>query len=374
MTDVKSITPEKFLKFSKIDPPIIIDIRDREEFDFEHIPGAINISIFNKPQKKIIGNVSDFYWTLTENMLYKVNKFIEPQIKKYVSQLKNIISEQTESKKKFRLFSSKKEKTILVYCWKGGPYSHGFATILKEYGFNVLVLRGGYLHYQAFLNNYLFKTYSFKVLGGRIGSGKTSILYELQKAGEQILDLDKCEGQKSTRSYLASIGLQLSFLNPDLPIWVEEKTRKSEKYLIQSRSMSVPLEANNLSIIYIQLRQNSFWEQIKTAPIYRLELPIELRLKRIIADYSLFIENEIKEKEIKLIKHLGNKRYALVVKCLESGNFNESAEIILKYYDSYYNKRTYKRNIGKEIQITLQEDSPEITAKRLINEAYKDES
>lgn len=374
LNTIKFLTPQDFLKSIHTNsPPVIVDIREKEKFDIAHIPGAINIPIFNKPQKKIIDTICDSSWTLTPYILAKIDKFITPYIKTYVAQLKSIISQKENFAKKSGQRLSDSDKTILVYCWRGGPYSEGFAILLKEYGLRVRMLKGGYLRYQAHMNTYLLNNYSFKVVGGHIGSGKTAILYELQKAGEQILDLDKCTNQKTTRSYLTSIGLQLSFLNPDTPIWVEEKTRKPKKYLMLNRGVSLILETEN-GVGYGHSYNNSFWEQIKTAPIYRLELPLQLRLKRIIAEHAQFAINELKEKAIKLIEHLGNEKYTSFIKCLESGNFNESAEIILKYYDSYYNKTMHKRSIGKETRITLQEDAPEITAKLLIKEANKDKS
>lgn len=380
-TPIKFLTQKNLKRVLLIDrPPIIVDIRDKEKFDSGHIPNAINIPIFNKPQKKIIDTLCEpswwgppSFWTITPYLLAKIKKFLTPQIETYVSQLKNIILHKEDSARIAGRRLSTSEKTIVLCCWLGGPYSRGFATILKEYGINVLVLEGGYHDYQILLYNYLFKTYSFKILGGHIGSGKTAILYELQKAGEQILDLEKCAEHKKNGDYMLSIGSQLSLLNSDRPIWVEEKTKKSWKYQMQNRSGNIPVEVEGSSIRYKHIRENSFWEQIKAAPIYRLELPIELRLKRIIADYSPLIINELKEKAIKLTKHLGHETYALVIKSLESGNFDESTEMLLKYYDSYYNKTTHKRNAGKEIRITLQEDSPEITAKMLIKEVYKDE-
>lgn len=362
--------------------PIIIDVRDKEIFDSGHISEAINIPLFNTYEKKIIDTLNNTFGSASQSVLAKTEEFIKPNIDVYVTQLKAIVSQREESAIKSGRSLSDLEKTILVYCWISGPYSQGFANILIEYGFSVLLLDKGYNGYANFFNSYLFKTYSFKVLGGHLGSGKTAILYELQKAGKQILDLEKCAEHSGTifgalgkteqtrnRSYMVSIGLQLSFLNPDKSIWIEEKTRKLGKYLMQNRSEYI-LDSSKA---YKRLSQNSFWEQIKTAPIYRLELPIELRLKRIIAEYSQFNINELKEKTIKLIKHLGHERYALVIEALESDNFHKSAEMLLKYYDSYYNKTTHKRNAGKEIRIVLQEDSPEITAKMLIKEVYKDE-
>lgn len=385
---MKFLTPEELLEAVRIDrPPIIIDIREKNKFIKGHLPNAINIPVFSQSQRDAINS----YCIKRASGLYlasKIAEFIKPDLDNYISEVKRLIRESKSLNKKPDWLSNicfQEKRKLLVYCWKDNEESRTFADILSSYKLQFFVLKGGYKAYQKTTNEYLFQNYSFQVVGGRIGSGKTAILHELKKSGEQILDLEECAAhsgtvfgtlgkpeQLSNRHYMTAVGLQLSRFDSNRPIWVEEKTRNLGKYWLQNRKAFIPIDTENSSIKYKHLSENSFWEQIKTAPIYRLELPIELRIKRIISEYSQFSINELKQKAIKLIQYLGNEKYTLAMKYLESGNFSECVQVIFQYYDSYYNRTIPERSMGKEVNITLQEDSPGITAKMLIKEFYKD--
>ncbi len=85
-----------------------------------------------------------------------------------------------------------------MHCWRGGMRSGSFATLMSSAGMKVSTLIGGYKKYRNFVLEELSKPLNIIVLGGKTGSGKTEILYELEKQGEQILDLEGLANHKGS--------------------------------------------------------------------------------------------------------------------------------------------------------------------------------
>ena len=82
------------------------------------------------------------------------------------------------------------DQKIRVHCWRGGMRSESMGKLWSMAGLKVEVLAGGYKAYRTRLHQDFEKPYELIVLGGKTGSGKTDILKELGRNGEQIIDLE----------------------------------------------------------------------------------------------------------------------------------------------------------------------------------------
>jgi tRNA 2-selenouridine synthase len=154
----------------------LIDARTPSEYALDHIPGAVNAPVLDDAQRAQVGT------------LYKqVSPF---EAKKLGGALvaKNV-ARHIET-----LFGANdKHWKPLVYCWRGGKRSGAMAHILREVGWDAQTLPGGYRAYRRWVVEELLRLpekFSFVVVHGPTGSGKSRLLAALERAGAQVLDLE----------------------------------------------------------------------------------------------------------------------------------------------------------------------------------------
>ena len=154
----------------------IVDTRSPAEFAEDHIPGAISCPVLDNEERARVGT------------LYKQVSAFEAK-KLGAALVARNIARHVET-----LFI-KKEKTWkpLVYCWRGGKRSGAMGHILREIGWDAKTLEGGYKAYRRHVVDSLAalpKNFTFRVIHGVTGSGKSRALWALRSAGAQVLDLE----------------------------------------------------------------------------------------------------------------------------------------------------------------------------------------
>ena len=107
--------------------------------------------------------------------------YFGPKMRPMVETVESLIKNSTDLQDK---------RTVFVYCWRGGMKSAGIAWLLDLYGFKVFTLTGGYKAYRKLAAQLFSYPFHLKMLGGFTGSGKTKILEELKKKGEDVIDLE----------------------------------------------------------------------------------------------------------------------------------------------------------------------------------------
>ena len=154
----------------------IIDTRSPAEFAEDHVPGALSCPVLDNEERARIGTI------------YKqVSPF---DAKKIGAALvaKNIAFHIENS------FAGKPRTwKPLIYCWRGGKRSGAMAHVLREVGWEAKALEGGYKAYRRRVVDALAtlpKSFTFRVIHGVTGSGKSRLLRVLEAAGAQALDLE----------------------------------------------------------------------------------------------------------------------------------------------------------------------------------------
>ena len=109
----------------------IIDVRTPLEFDDDHIPRSVNYPVLTNKQRHEIG------------LKYKENSFLA---KKEGASIISANISKIINKIKF----DKKNKT-LIYCWRGGLRSLSLYLVLKQIGYDVTLLEGGYKTYRGYV-------------------------------------------------------------------------------------------------------------------------------------------------------------------------------------------------------------------------------
>ena len=154
----------------------ILDTRSPAEFAEDHIPGAISCPVLDDEERARIG------------ALYKQASPFEAKKRGAALVARNI---------SFHIENSFKEKPKswrpLVYCWRGGKRSGAMTHILREIGWDAKALEGGYKAYRRHVVDCLAALparFTFRVIHGATGSGKSRLLRALGAAGAQVLDLE----------------------------------------------------------------------------------------------------------------------------------------------------------------------------------------
>lgn len=203
----------------------ILDTRSPAEFAEDHIPGAISCPVLDNEERARIGT------------LYKqVSPF---EAKKLGAALvaRNIA-------RHIELLFIGKTRTWkpLIYCWRGGKRSGAMAHILREIGWDAKALEGGYKAYRRYVVDSLSalpQKFSFKVIHGVTGSGKSRLLRSLHVAGAQVLDLEDLAAhrgsvlgnlpgrpQPSQKMFESRLLQALSAFDPAKEVFVEGESRK----------------------------------------------------------------------------------------------------------------------------------------------------
>ncbi len=296
----------------------IIDVRSPGEFERGHIVGATNIPLFSNDERAHVGTV--YKQQSREAAIELGYKYVTPKLQDFI----------TES---FQLAPS---GTVIVHCWRGGMRSRSFAQHLSENGFtDVKVITKGYKAFRNHVLDSLASLTKLKVLGGYTGSGKTYILKELEKLGKQVIDLEGLAHHKG--SAFGAIGQAPQPTTEYFENMLFDEWRK------QKHDETIWVEDESLAIGRVQIPQG-FFQQMRSAPLYFLDIPAEERAKHLIEDYSNCDKEELSAAIIRIAQRLGGLNVKNALDNLTEGNYFETALIALSYYDRYYLKGMKKRN------------------------------
>ncbi|MEO8922989.1 MAG: tRNA 2-selenouridine(34) synthase MnmH [Caldimonas sp.] len=203
---------------------LVIDARSPHEFEEDHLPGAVNLPVVDDAEFAEVGithkdDTHSAYLIGVEYSLLNIAKNIKPLIAKYA-----------------------KDERMLVYCFRGGKRSKLWADNLRTIGFEVDVLRGGWKNYRRWVRaslETLPRHFEFRVLTGSTGSGKTRMLHALDRAGQQVLDLEAIASHRGSliggipgqrqpsQKYFDTLLLDaLRKFDPSRPVWLEAESKK----------------------------------------------------------------------------------------------------------------------------------------------------
>jgi tRNA 2-selenouridine synthase len=162
----------------------IIDARSESEYALDRLPGAVNWPTLDDDERRIVG---------TE---YKQVSAFDARKRGAVMAARNIatyIEAHTADKPK--------NWKPLTYCWRGGQRSGSLSLVLSQIGFDVHIIDGGYKAFRAEMlldTARLASTFTYRVICGPTGSGKTRLLTSLAAAGAQVLDLEALAEHRSS--------------------------------------------------------------------------------------------------------------------------------------------------------------------------------
>ena len=310
----------RFLELS--DKLTVIDVRAPNEFSRGHIPGAVNIPLFNDIERARVG--AAYHLSGQEAAIMKGLEFVGPKMVDIV--------------KKARQFA--KNKALLVHCWRGGMRSESMAWLFSTAGLQPHVLQGGYKAYRSFIRENFRKGPALIILGGKTGSGKTGILQYLREMGEQVIDLEKLahhkgsaygsigEAEQPTNEQFENIlAAEWALLDPSRPVWLEDES-------LQIGKVSVP---------------KTLFDKMREAPVIFLDVDTRQRVDFLV---SLYVKKDIevlKEKTLRISKRLGGQDTKRALEAIDRGDLEEAAALTLRYYDKAYMRGLSQRDPARVV-------------------------
>jgi tRNA 2-selenouridine synthase len=335
---VEKINIERFLELSQSFP--VLDVRSPGEYRHAHIPGAHSFPLFTDEERKVVGTE---YKQQSRQKAIKVGlEYFGPKMKAMVEEAEKIVSgvkagvlssdDRTPNAK------SPTPNTVIVHCWRGGMRSAAVGWLLDLYGFKVYTLVGGYKVFRNWVLKQLEIPYQIKILGGYTGSGKTETLKELGRMKECIVDLEEIAGHKG--SAFGNIGLPTQ---PSQEMFENKLAFALRAAAGQHAAQPIWLEDESQRIGTVNIPQ-PLWLNMRSAPVFFLDIPFEERLEHLVAEYGSLDKEKVLEATGRLQKRLGGLETKTAIAYLQEGDVRECFRILLKYYDKYYHKALNNRH------------------------------
>lgn len=303
----QSLAPAQFLSASV--GAVILDVRSPKEFENGHIPGAISFPLFTNEERAIVGTL---YKQKGKTIaLLKGLEIVGPKLKGF-------------AEKALELSNG---NPLYIHCWRGGMRSGSMAILLQTAGIDCVLLKGGYKAYRNHILSEFAKPWKFKVIGGKTGSGKTQVLAELAKLGQQVIDLEALAHHKgsafgrigelpqpTTEQFGNNLYEALQKCDNEKPIWVED-------------------ESHTIGTVFIP---TEFYDNYRKSPLLVLDIPFAERLNHLVTIYGGYDVNEIKEAFERINRKLGGQNVKAALELIEIGDLYSAATIALNYYDKAY--------------------------------------
>ena len=244
----------------------VIDARSESEHAEDCLPGALNWPSLTDDERRIVG---------TE---YK-------QVSPFVAQKRGamMVARNIANHIERHVLDKPKDWRPLVYCWRGGKRSGSLSTVLSEIGFRVHIVDGGYREYRRAVIAELLELparFTYRVLCGPTGAGKSRLLQALQARGAQVLDLEALANhrgsvlglvpgspQPSQKQFDSRVWNALRHFDPSRPVFVESESKK----------------VGDLRVPEILI------ERMRASACIRVDVALEARVALLLEDYAFFV-------------------------------------------------------------------------------------
>ena len=246
----------------------VIDVRSPSEFAEDHLPGAINFPVLSDDERVRVGTMHK------QDSAFAAKKIGAALVARNIA-----VHIETQLQDKPKNWSP------LIYCWRGGSRSGAMTHILRSIGWSPLQLTGGYKAWRGQVIadlEVLAQSFSYQVICGRTGSGKSRLLDALSTTGHQVLDLEKLaahkgsvlgdlpnEPQPSQRLFESRIWAQLSVFDRCRPVYVEAESKK-------------------VGVVQVP---TALMDRMRESPCHEVITPAALRATLLREEYVHLIEN-----------------------------------------------------------------------------------
>lgn len=335
----RAVEAAEFLSLSEDPDWIVVDVRAPREYGDGHLPGAVNIPLFDDEERARVGTA---YKQQGREAAFLLGlDLVGPKMSGFVRRAAEL---------------SPKGK-LLVHCWRGGMRSGSLATLWRQAGFQVVTLEGGYKAYRSYIRQELAQPWKLLLIGGMTGSGKTHILHALAGRGAQVLDLEALAKHKG--SAFGSIGMPPQGTNEQFEndLYAALRTLKREEVVW------VEDESRRIGKVFVS---DPFWEQMSLAPVVLLELPKNIRVEQLVKDYAEGDPEAAEQAFLRIAKRMDGPLLKAALEALHAGDLATTADVALAYYDRTYLHSLARKKHTRILPFPLDQHDPEATAEALL--------
>ena len=295
---------------------VVIDVRAPGEFSGGHIPGAVNLPLFDDQQRATLGTL--YKQKGRDAAVLEGLEIAGPKMRWLVTEGRRIAA----------------QRPILLHCWRGGMRSASVAWVLRTAGMELRVLAGGYKAFRSRAQAEFRTPRQMIVLAGMTGAGKTTVLHEIAQRGEQVIDLERLANhrgssfggiglpaQPTTEQFENLLFLELRRLDVNVATWLEDESPSIGKVRVPS----------------------ALWWNMRRSPAIFLDVNQETRAENLVAEYGHLNRQQLVAATLRLQKKLGGLRTQQALALLERHDDVAVALSLLEYYDKSYRHAAEKR-------------------------------
>jgi tRNA 2-selenouridine synthase len=239
---------------------VALDVRSPSEYRHAHIPGALNLPLFDDEERAEVGTI--YKNSGQDSAILRGLKFAGEKMVDLAIHARQ---------------STNGAKPVLIHCWRGGMRSQSMGWLLKTAGLEPTVLEGGYKAFRRYARSFFDRPWRMQVVSGFTGAGKTRVLQLLADAGEQVLDLEQLANhrgsafggigqaiQPSTEQFENDLFVGLASFDAERRIWLED-------------------EGNRIGTVVLP---NTFYDRMRNSPAVFMDSSAQQRIKNLLVDYG----------------------------------------------------------------------------------------
>jgi len=356
-------------------PRLLVDLRSPAEYAEDHLPGALNVPLFDDDERALIGTL--YARRSPEEAFEEGARRTRAKIQALVSELAaragwSDVAEDLEARVEALCVHGIQRlerelapaptpvgrASVVLCCWRGGLRSRAMVAFLRGLGHaEVVGVEGGYRAYRSEVRARVaaWQAPPSFVLRGLTGVGKTLVLRALARLRPGwVLDLEELAGHRS--SILGMVGLE-----------------PASQKLFESR-LAARLERGFGPVCVVEGESRKVGNVELPPPVWRavdegvgLELvaPLARRVEVLCADYLARADSRAElARQLPFIEaRLGPEFEGKLVGLLAAGGEGELVELLLeRYYDPLYRHSEG----GRSYAARFEADDPEAAAHALV--------
>ena len=315
----------------------ILDARSPAEYAEDHLPGAVSCPVLDDEERIRVGT------TYKQQGAFEAKRIGAPLVARNIA--RHIAESFADRPKSWR---------PLVYCWRGGTRSGSLTHVLRQVGWNAAQLEGGYKAFRRQVAADLETMpgrFSFRVICGATGSGKSRLLEALARTPAQVLDLELLAAhrgsvlgeipgtaQPAQKAFETAIWTALAAFDPARAVFVESESKK----------------VGNLRV------PEALIARMREGECLRLEVGPDVRAQLLLDDYAHLVADPglLREKLACLVPLHGAERIGQWNALAGAGAWDALvAELLDTHYDPAYRRSMFRNYRGAT-------DAPAITVRQ----------
>ncbi|MBP2635883.1 MAG: selU [Firmicutes bacterium] len=327
-----------------LDKTIFIDVRSPAEYEGGHIPGAVNIPLFNDEERAKVGTI--YRQASVDEAKQLGLSFVSAKLPDIIEQIRCL---------------NKEDCKVIIYCWRGGMRSKSIVGVLEMMGIPAWQLVGGYKAYRQYV---LDKLKEFTVvpriivLCGSTGTGKTLVLKQLEKRNIPVIDLEYLANHRGSVFGQIGLGKSATAQNFDANLLVELNRLKNEPYIV------VECESKRIGNVYLP---ECLFKAMRSGEKILMSASVEIRVDRLIEEY-LDVYNSNGDAIIgsieSLRRRLGTKKTDSLISDFKEEKIRAVVKTLLvEYYDPMYG---YEKADSADYDLAVNADDVEKATEMII--------